>query len=97
MHCIDDFQLRFRSSTSYSSEGQSSILPPINVTTVVEGKLTGHIKRRYHDQALKRLIPLLQRFSSKQPFEVLVVDLKNEHLSALAAEFNVSDFCSSTQ
>ena len=52
--------------------------------------MTGHIKRRYHDQALKKLIPLLQKFSSKQPFEVVVVDLKADHLSALAAECNVS-------
>ena len=60
------------------------------MNTIVEGKLSGHLKRRYHDQALKKLIPLLQKFSSKQPFEVLVVDLKADHLSALAAECNVS-------
>ena len=79
-----------RTSSSYGSEGQSNTLPPVNVTTVVEGKLTGHIKRRYHDQALKKLIPLLQKLSSKQPFEVLVVELKADQLSALAAECNVS-------
>ena len=78
-----------RASSSYSSEGQSSSIPPINVTPVIEGKLSGHLKRRYHDQALKKLVPLLQRFSSKQPFEVLVVELKTGHLSALAAECNV--------
>ena len=87
--------LPHRMSSSNASEGQSSILPPVNVTIIVEGKLTGHIKRRYHDQALKKLIPLLQKFSSKQPCEVLVVDLKADHLSALAAESNVSVFTDS--
>ena len=40
-------------------------------------------------QAVTKLIPLLQNFSSKQPLEVLVVDLKVEHLCSLAAEVNV--------
>ena len=36
-------------------------------------------------------MPLLKNFSSKQPLEVLVVDMKTDLLSALAAEVNVSD------
>ena len=38
---------------------------------------------------MTKLIPLLHNFSSKQPLEVLVVDLKVEHLCSLAAEVNV--------
>ncbi len=33
-----------------SSDSQSNLLPPINVNIVATGKLTGHMKRRYHDQ-----------------------------------------------
>ncbi len=40
-------------------------------------------------QAISKLIPLLQSFSSKQPLEVLAVDLKIGPLSLLAAETNV--------
>ena len=35
---------------SYISEGQSAAVPQVNITVVVTGKLTGHLKRRYHDQ-----------------------------------------------
>ena len=36
--------------TSGPSETQSNAVPAVNVTIVNTGKLTGHLKRRYHDQ-----------------------------------------------
>lgn len=35
---------------AYISDGQSTAMPQVNITVVVHGKLTGHLKRRYHDQ-----------------------------------------------
>ncbi|XP_064390621.1 eIF-2-alpha kinase GCN2-like isoform X2 [Halichondria panicea] len=84
----DSIELRESARSLSSSDSQSNLLPPINVNIVATGKLTGHMKRRYHDQAVSKLIPLIQTFSSKQPLEVLAVDLKTEHLSLLAAESN---------
>lgn len=74
--------------TSGPSETQSNALPAVNVTIVNTAKLTGHLKRRYHDQAVTKLIPLLQKFSSKVPLEILIVDLKADVLCSLAAEIN---------
>lgn len=39
-----------RASGFNISEGQSSAMPQVNITVVVNGKLSGHLKRRYHDQ-----------------------------------------------
>ena len=39
-----------RASGFNIAEGQSSALPQVNITVVVNGKLSGHLKRRYHDQ-----------------------------------------------
>ena len=38
-----------------SADNQSNLLPPINVNIVATGKLTGHMKRRYHDQVSRCL------------------------------------------
>jgi len=64
-----------RTSSSHGVEPQSNVMPPVNVSIIGTGKLPGHQKRRHHDQALTKLIPLLQKFSPKLPLEVLVVSL----------------------
>lgn len=79
-------------------------MPQVNITIIVHGKLTGHSKRRYHDQvwvgrcgylkycllqAINKLLPLFQKFSMKQQLDVIVVELKADVLCSFSAQVNV--------
>ena len=47
--CLSDLMYSV-DRASLSSEVQSTGMPQVNITIIVHGKLTGHSKRRYHDQ-----------------------------------------------
>ncbi|CAI8047066.1 hypothetical protein GBAR_LOCUS26010 [Geodia barretti] len=73
---------------SGSDSFPSNARPPVSVTVLSTSKLSGHNKRKIHDATLTKLLPLLETFPSKQPLEILVVDLKSDVLCSLAAEVN---------
>ncbi len=70
---------------------QVCVFTSTNTPVYAHGTTYIFIHCYFFAQAVSKLIPLLQSFSSKQPLEVLVVDLKTGPLSLLAAEANVRD------